>query len=336
MDLWLFIIIFIPLALLIGIATASISFTSWTLIVPLLYIGLGFEIYDALYFAILIDLFDSLILTIFYSKRNYIDYKLVIKSVIPMLFGAICGYFVLKNKFISNAGMFKGSLSYFILIISYFFFKNGKKELKKSKQNKGHKEQEENQKTEKKSEKIIAQEIKNSKFHFINHFQQFFHSHPNGEIRKRLKLRFENRFSGRFNKRLKTGDFTSLPDSTRYSVIFVGIFISGMLGGSFGIGSGMNFTLLFIFLLRMEHLKATGTGSFLMMILMVFAAIFYFPFVNFATILPNLLIAIVFSGIGTAIGAKYALKLKRYALNYLVSGTLLFIGIFALIQKIFL
>ena len=246
MDLWLFIIIFIPLALLIGIATASISFTSWTLIVPLLFVGLGFEIYDALYFAILIDLFDSLILTIFYSKRNYIDYKLVIKSVIPMLFGAICGYFVLKNKFISNAGMFKGSLSYFILIISYFFFKNGKKELKKFKQNEEHKEHKENQKTEKKLEKIIAHEIKNSKFRFINRFQQFFHSHPKGKIRKRLRLRFENRFSGRFNLRLKTRDFTSLPDSTRYSFIFVGIFISGMLGGSLGIGSGINYLLLMV------------------------------------------------------------------------------------------
>ncbi|MHA1765464.1 MAG: hypothetical protein ACTSWX_05485, partial [Promethearchaeota archaeon] len=99
--LGIFAFIFIPLVIIIGIAASTISFTSWSLIIPLLFGAFGFSIYDTIFFAIVIDLINGIILTYSYGKIKQVDYKLALLSSIPMLLGALIGFFFLEEQFIT-------------------------------------------------------------------------------------------------------------------------------------------------------------------------------------------------------------------------------------------
>ncbi|MCF2141792.1 MAG: TSUP family transporter [Candidatus Lokiarchaeota archaeon] len=176
---------------------------------------------------------------------------------------------------------------------------------------------------------------KHMQFHLFHRFQKCFSKYSHAKLKQRFQARFQNQYFEKLKKQLGENDFKSLPESVVYSIIFIGVVVSGILGGSIGIGSGMNFTLLFILLLGMEHLRATGTGSFLMMILMALATLLFYPLVIISNIWQYLVIGISFSAIGTIIGAKFTIKLQKSMLSYLVSGTLLIIGIFALVQEVF-
>jgi hypothetical protein len=54
-SLGLFAAIMVPLAILIGFATASVGFTCWSIVVPLLWVGFGIDVYDALFTAVATD-----------------------------------------------------------------------------------------------------------------------------------------------------------------------------------------------------------------------------------------------------------------------------------------
>ena len=52
-DLLTFTLIIIPVAILIGLASSTIGFTGWTLIVPITLIGFRFNLWDALFVSII-------------------------------------------------------------------------------------------------------------------------------------------------------------------------------------------------------------------------------------------------------------------------------------------
>lgn len=127
-SLGLFALIFIPMILIIGIAASTISFTSWSLVVPLLFGGFGFSLYDTLFFAIVIDLLNGMILSFRYGKIKQVDYKLAMIASIPMLIGALGGFFFLREKFLANTETLKGGIGYLVLLVSLIFIWKGWKE----------------------------------------------------------------------------------------------------------------------------------------------------------------------------------------------------------------
>ena len=118
------------MVIVIGIAASTISFTSWSLVVPLLFGGFGFSIFDTLFFAIIIDLINGIILTYRYGKIKQVDYKLALSASIPMLFGALIGFFFFEQAIVSNSEAFKGGIGYLVILISLIFILKGKRDSK--------------------------------------------------------------------------------------------------------------------------------------------------------------------------------------------------------------
>ena len=281
-SLELFALIFIPIVIIIGIAASTISFTSWSLVVPLLFGGLGFSLFDTLFFAIVIDLINGIVLTYRYTKIKQVDYKLALSSSIPMLFGAFFGFFFLEQKIIAYSASLKGGMGYFVILISLIFILKGRRDSKIT----------ENEDLLSEIEPNLPQKSQNSR--------------PSIKFPKQMSI----------------------------SLLIIGIFISGALGGALGVGSGMNYALLFMILLDSELRCATGTSSLMMAIVMFVVLFLFLPQVNLLLLWPYLLIGIIFSFIGTNFGLKYTLQMSQAKLNYMVGAALLMAGIIAIIQSI--
>jgi len=132
-DLLTFTLIFIPLAILIGIAAAAISFTAWNLIVPLVFIAFGFGIYESIFLSIIVDLINALILTVIYGKNKRINFRDGFLYAIPALVGAAIAFFVAQDFLEQNSSLLRGGVGYVIIILGISFLMKGRKELQKEK-----------------------------------------------------------------------------------------------------------------------------------------------------------------------------------------------------------
>ncbi|UYP46057.1 hypothetical protein NEF87_002342 [Candidatus Lokiarchaeum ossiferum] len=283
-SLGLFALIFIPMVIIIGIAASTISFTSWSLVVPLLFGGFGFGIYEALFFAIVLDLLNGIVLSVRYAQIKEVDFKLGLISSIPMLIGAFGGFFLLQEKILAHSEILKGGIGYLVLLVALLFLWKGKNDTK-------------------------LQNIEEN----------------NNAM---LEIQTENSESSTFSLRL--------PKKWAIIILIIGLIISGALGGIVGAGSGMNYALLFMVFLNRDLMRATGTSSFMMAIVMIVALFLFMPLVNLSQVWSYLLIGTIFTVIGTNVGLKYALQMSRAKLNYMVGFALLGTGIIAIIQAIVL
>lgn len=58
-NVGIFAAIMAPLAIVIGFATASVGFTCWSIVVPLLWVGFEIDVYDSLFTSIATDCTNS-------------------------------------------------------------------------------------------------------------------------------------------------------------------------------------------------------------------------------------------------------------------------------------
>ncbi|MBT4267555.1 MAG: hypothetical protein HOD85_25390, partial [Deltaproteobacteria bacterium] len=65
--------ILIPLTLIIGIGAAAIGATAWTMLVPVLFVLLGFNIYVTLFLSLLIDCVNALVMTVISARQQQLD-----------------------------------------------------------------------------------------------------------------------------------------------------------------------------------------------------------------------------------------------------------------------
>lgn len=77
---WVYALVMGPMSILIGIATATIGFTAWGIVVPLVWIGLGGGkddgwMYYALFTSIFMDFVNGLVLTIIYAVQEKVHWK---------------------------------------------------------------------------------------------------------------------------------------------------------------------------------------------------------------------------------------------------------------------
>lgn len=75
-KLFIFGVVMVPLSILIGVASATVGFTAWNIVVPLLWIGFDLELYDSLFISIFVDLLNGLTLTVIYAVQQEVNFRL--------------------------------------------------------------------------------------------------------------------------------------------------------------------------------------------------------------------------------------------------------------------
>ncbi|MBT4637185.1 MAG: sulfite exporter TauE/SafE family protein [Deltaproteobacteria bacterium] len=117
--------ILIPLTLIIGIGAAAIGATAWTMLVPVLFVLLGFNIYVTLFLSLLIDCVNALVMTVISARQQQLDVGQGLKlSVFGSVF-VIMGIYLGTTFIPQNEEMFKSPTVVIILCIGLSFIRKG-------------------------------------------------------------------------------------------------------------------------------------------------------------------------------------------------------------------
>ncbi len=279
-ELWGFVLLFAPIAVLVGVAAASISFSAWNIVVPLLFVGFNFNVHDAITLSVIMDLTNAFILTVVFSRHKRVNFQDGIRWVIPALAGAGVGFYFSSRYLTQNPDKLKGGIGYFVLLIGVYFILKG------------------------------VQGLKRVKGNGTDHGLQ-----NSGVTRKATE----------FLQRIGT---LALIGATA---------LFGALGGLVGMGSGTNFVVtLLLFLPGYTLLKATGTGAFMMLILMGLCSVLFGMHSSPRFLWRYLLLSVPFSSASAAIASRYTLKLSKDKLHLMVGVAVFFAGIFSSVQSIIL
>lgn len=131
-----------PLAIIIGFATASVGFTCWSIVVPLLWVGFEIDVYDSLFTSIATDCINSarmtedesnpslkwltfLVLTAIYAYQGRVVFKE------GTMYGLVSAGFAVGCMFGAKwvidrfKDYLKRGLGYVIIVISFSFLSRG-------------------------------------------------------------------------------------------------------------------------------------------------------------------------------------------------------------------
>ncbi len=278
-ELWGFLLLFAPIAVLVGIAAASISFSAWNIVVPLLFVGFNFNVHDAITLSVIMDLTNAFILTVVFSRHKKVNFQDGIRLVIPALAGAGVAFYFSSRYLIQNPDKLKGGIGYFVLLIGVYFIMKGVQGLKREKGNGNQ----------------------GSKYSVV--------------IRK----------AAEFLQRIGT------------PVLIGATALFGALGGLVGMGSGTNFTVtLLLFLPGYTLSRATGTGAFMMLILMGLCAVLFGMHSSPRFLWRYVLLSVPFSSASAVIASRYTLKLSKDKLHLMVGVAVFFAGVFSSVQSLIL
>ena len=67
--------IFIPLSFLIGIGASAIGVTAWMMLVPILFVLFGFDLYLTIFISLLVDCGNALIMLIIAGQNGKLSLK---------------------------------------------------------------------------------------------------------------------------------------------------------------------------------------------------------------------------------------------------------------------
>jgi uncharacterized membrane protein YfcA len=275
-ELWSFVLLFVPIAVLVGIAAASISFSAWNIVVPLLFVGFNFTVYDAITFSVVMDFTNALILTVVYSRNRMVDFRDGM-WVIPALVGAGIAFYFSSRYLAQNPEKLKGGIGYLVLLIGIYFI------IKAVRDNKAGSNE---------SDPVAG--------------------NPGSKVVEFLR---------RIGKPVMVG----------------ATILYGGLGGLVGIGNGTDFVVtLLVFLPGYTLLKATGTGAFMMLVLMGLCAVLFGTHSNPQFLWRYLLLAIPFSSAGVIVASRYTLRLSKAKLYLMVGIAVFTAGLVSSVQSLIL
>ena len=116
-DLMMSGVLFFPLALIIGIGASAIGFTAWMIMVPILFVVFGFDIYLAIFLSLIIDLGNAAVMSAMAFRKGEHDIKraaAIITVSIPFIaLGVYAGTFFIPQ----NQEYFKGSIGVMNFVI---------------------------------------------------------------------------------------------------------------------------------------------------------------------------------------------------------------------------
>jgi uncharacterized membrane protein YfcA len=322
-NFWIFVVEAIPLAILIGIASATIGYTAWSIVVPLLFVGFGFDVFDALFVSVCTDFIDTAILTFRYAKRKKVNFRLGMIYGLPGLVAAIIGYSLTTTLLYSNQNMLRGGIAYIFLIFGTIFIFRAKNLKKKSMAGSYPSNGLKPSISDKNREEIIGSSISANQITSIDAPSYVTTHVPTQEMQDSPKKKA-------FQISEKIGKL----------IMVIGIAATGFFSGLVGIGGGSNFTLLFLFVLGSKYgfdtLKSTGTGCFVMLLITGTLTFCFGWLANILNVFPYLAVISICAIVGTVIGLKIAFKVKEYTLNYIIAAAIITASIVSSVQSIFL
>jgi hypothetical protein len=103
-----------------GIGAASITFTSWGILLPFLFPVLKFTLFKSLFLSVLSDLTSTFFLTIVYSVNKQVEYKLCIYSFlqIPIVVGVSLYIGTSLNRF---STLIKNNINVLAYVIGFVY-----------------------------------------------------------------------------------------------------------------------------------------------------------------------------------------------------------------------
>ncbi len=135
MIILLLTILLIPLSLFIGIAASAIGFTAWPLIVPILFILCGFDLYLAIFSSLLVDCGNALVMTLIAINQRQIDIRRGFVLTGFALIWIIAGILFGTTFIPDNEAFFRGSAGIVTIIIGTIFILKGIKKNRQKKNN---------------------------------------------------------------------------------------------------------------------------------------------------------------------------------------------------------
>src|SRR6056297_1536575 len=103
------VLLLIPLSVFVGICASAIGMTAWPLIVPLLFVFSGFNIYLTLFISLLMDCGNALVMMRVAGQRKLMDIKLGVRLALFALLWIAAGIFVGTFFIPENEEMFRGA-----------------------------------------------------------------------------------------------------------------------------------------------------------------------------------------------------------------------------------
>lgn len=327
---WIFAVVFVPMSTLIGIASATIGFTAWTIVVPLLFVGFGFNIFESLFVSILVDCCDGLVLTLIYATQGRVDWTI---GLILGGLSALCAYgslFSAKIVLDESVWLLKRGMGYGIVLIGLAFIARWymirRKMKKNAKQQKGDDESSHLINGE---ASLVEEDVqRNLPYHDDDDVDGVMEETPHTQTGGRSMEYFYKIENDKIPK------WWMIP-LAQCIIVFLLSVGSGVLSGLLGFGSGLNFVLITYLLLRFDLLDATATGCFIMFIIMMVMSVGYaiqiVP-VDLGFMWPYALLAVGSSATGCCIGSILALRISPLHLRLLVGIVLVFVGALAVVQ----
>ncbi len=117
--------VLLPISLFIGFAAAAIGFTAWPLIVPILYVIFGFDLYLTLFISLLIDCANAFFISLVALKNKRIDLRIGLTCAAIACPVVLLGIYA-GTKFIpGNRDFFRGTAGFLIMLLGIFFIFRG-------------------------------------------------------------------------------------------------------------------------------------------------------------------------------------------------------------------
>jgi uncharacterized membrane protein YfcA len=121
----LFIAIIIPLSLFIGVSASAIGATAWPLVVPVLFVFFGFDLYATLLTSLILDIGNALIMSAIAGYHRQIDYRRGLRLTAYAFVWIAAGVFLGTKLIPQNQELFRGSAGYVNLVLGALFIRRG-------------------------------------------------------------------------------------------------------------------------------------------------------------------------------------------------------------------
>ncbi|MHA1734073.1 MAG: TSUP family transporter [Promethearchaeota archaeon] len=291
----------VPVGLLIGIACGVVGYSAWPMVVPLLFVIAGFDLYQAIFASVCVDLVNSIVMSVLYSKRGEVNVKEGLKiggiSVVGVVLGALVAFSVLY-RFTS---LFRGGVGYLNLLLGVLFVFRGWNMRKKS------------------ADLLPEPQVGSAGG-----------SAGDGAVlvEKGDKIDGGN---GSFLERWRE----KLTDKQRDAVTVVFCLLNAFFVGLIGFGGGFNVVLFLVILLGMKPLRAVGTAMVYAVIVLSVLCLSYLIFLGFVVAAwPFILAYSTCSAAGLLLGTHFAKRISEPALNVLIGAIVVVTGVAATVQAL--
>ena len=112
-------------AIMVGFSGATISFTAWNLVLPLLLKFFQIELFPALFISVCLDFVNSIILTVFYGYHRKISFSSglifsLVSAPVALIVSLSTGHLLLDNQ-----KYLEGGVGYLPFILAVVFFIRG-------------------------------------------------------------------------------------------------------------------------------------------------------------------------------------------------------------------